>query len=765
MTTRRPILAAMTGVRSPEETPVRPAAMQAAPAEAEPARRWTRRDLAWEAAWAAGAGLVSLLLAGWVLRIWDMSLHVPLVADGDGVFGILLVKLLESQTWLGVNPDLGYPFGSATYDMTTHYSDFSQLLILKALTLVADSPPAIVNTFFLLTFPLVTVSAYAVLRGLRFERLIAAVCAVVYALLPFHFLRSEAHLFLSAYYAAPVGCWLALGALGRVPLVRRRPDAAGWRAYLTAPTLVTVAACLLAGSSDGYFAVLSASLILAAGLIRVLAERRARVFATAAVLATLVLGTLVVVEAPTILWHQANGANELVAQRSPYESEFYGLKLINLVLPQPDHRIGPLDDLSRRHYSKTSLTGEGPLAALGTLLTVGFVFILAAVVAAAAGRRPRNLLARDAGLLTGAAFVIGTVGGVSALVSYLVTPTIRAWNRISPLIAFLALIGLAILLTRAWERYRPRTVVAALAAAALLAFATFDQTTERMVPNHEGTLAQWRIDANFVRAAEQALPPRAPVYQLPYVPFPENPPVNRMNDYDLMKGYLHSDDLRWSYGAMKSREPDDWQRAASSYDVEDQITAAAAAGFEAVYVDTFGFEDGGADVVRRIESVLGTTATVVSQDGRLLLYDLAPLDRRASERPELEEALLRAVSTENGPGFYDPEPGQVWARAASEIRLENPGRTARRVRFEAAVATPGTAPARVTFTGPDVSRTVTSRPAKETGLRLFLTLPPGTSTLKIRTDAPDEPADPRDLRLRLIAPRLVDEQLERAAEG
>ena len=48
------------------------------------------------------------------------------------------------------------------------------------------------------------------------------------------------------------------------------------------------------------------------------------------------------------------------------------------------------------------------------------------------------------------------------------------------------------------------------------------------------------------------------VFQLPYMPFPDGGVVHRMTDYDLVRGYLHSDGLHWSFGAMSGR-PEDWQ--------------------------------------------------------------------------------------------------------------------------------------------------------------------------------------------------------------
>ena len=215
---------------------------------------------------------------------------------------------------------------------------------MKLLTVVTDSPGVVVNVFFLLTFPLVAASAYVVLRALGFARPVVAACAVVYALLPFHFLRGEGHLFLSAYYAVPVGAWLVLGVMGRVPLALRRAGEHGVRAWLTRATLITAGACVLAGSSDVYFAVLIAAVALAAGVVRALVDRRLKAARPAVIVAAAVLATLTAVEAPTIVWHMRHGGNATVTQRLPWESEAFGLKFANLVLPQPGHRAQPLAD-------------------------------------------------------------------------------------------------------------------------------------------------------------------------------------------------------------------------------------------------------------------------------------------------------------------------------------------------------------------------------------------------------------------------------------
>ena len=62
-----------------------------------------------------------------------------------------------------------------------------------------------------------------------------------------------------------------------------------------------------------------------------------------------------------------------------------------------------------------------------------------------------------------------------------------------------------------------------------------------------------------------------------------------MVDYDQVHPYLHSDELRWSYGAMKGRPED------VGDDVESP-SQAAALGFAGVAIDRFGYADNGAAV-------------------------------------------------------------------------------------------------------------------------------------------------------------------------
>src|SRR5262249_34041228 len=86
----------------------------------------------------------------------------------------------------------------------------------------------------------------------------------------------------------------------------------------------------------------------------------------------------------------------------------------------------------------------------------------------------------------------------------------------------------------------------------------------------------------------------AMVFQLPYMPFPECGPGHNLKDYELLRPYLHSTRLRWSHGAIKGRETDEWQKMVAALPAPDMLERLIASGFSGLYIDRRGYADRGA---------------------------------------------------------------------------------------------------------------------------------------------------------------------------
>jgi phosphoglycerol transferase len=544
------------------------------------------------------AAALALFAACLVLEVWNAELRRPFDYSGDASFTAAVVTNVVEEGALWENEELGAPRGQELYDFPVFAGDNAHLAIVRALGVVVRDPIVALNLFFLMTFPLAAFTAFLVLRRLGVRLPGALLASVLFALLPYHFLRGEDHLFLAAYWAVPLGCFLVLSVLSDVPLVTP---------LRSRRALAILAACVIVGSAAVYYAAFTLVLLTAAGVLSALARRSRRPLVTTAVLGAAIVAALVINFAPAIVDRLREGSNPAV-ERFAFETEVFSLRPLQLVLPVPDHRIGALARVSN-DYEKHVGSTEASFAALGAVGTFGLGVLLGTLLLAAvrSGAPRGDPLLRYAAVSAFVALLFAMTGGLAPIVSYLVSPQLHAWNRLSVFIGFFALLAVALLLDRLEGR------VAWAVAAALLVVGALDQTTGAMTPRYGEVQRDWRSDAQWVGAVDAALPEHAAILQLPYVPFPSSPPVGRMVDYDHVRPYLHSDDLRWSYGAMKGREED----------IGDDVSVAEArdAGYAGIGVDRFGYADNGAAVeadVRRVTQA----EPIVSPNGRLAFYRL-----------------------------------------------------------------------------------------------------------------------------------------------
>lgn len=727
------------------------------------------RAIAWrvELAWLAATMLVAVLVAVWVLRLWTARLHVPFWGlENDAAFSLMTVKDTITSTWVQFNDRLGAPYGQSMLDFSAISGDNLRYLLLKAFTPVSQDVAAVTNAYYLLTFALTSGTAFVVQRVLAISRPVAALCAVLFAVLPYHFLRGEMHLMLVAYEAVPLSALLILSVLLGRPRLRRRPGG-GLRAWATPTTLITLVCCVVIASSSLYYAVFTMMLLVLAAPIAAVATGDRRRLYEGAALTVAILGVLTFNLAPNIIDQLAHGANPAVAGRAPQESEIYSLNLAHLVLPTSGHRLKPLAELEQRHLT-TSPLPSGSMATLGVIGTLGLGLGFVLVVAGALRGRAlseRWRLAQAAGLAALLAFLIATTGGISALFAYIVTPQIRGWDRMSVFIAFFSLVVVGVLLDAMRQRLVLRRHGPWLAGAALVAIGVvgvLDQTSPTFARDQDQINAEWTSDARFVKAIEQRLPNDAEVFQLPYQSFPEAPLVaNMKSSYELVRGYLHSNRLRFSWGAMNGR-PADWSHALADAAPDDVLASAAAAGFQGLWIDRAGYLDQGAGIEAVARRLTGSQP-LVSENGRLVFYDLRPyleaLRRRAGAQAvtALGQVTLHPDAITWGAGFAAPEVAGAdvtlgMGPAGGFSITSGPG-AERSVVVSATLTSdkPGT----VVFGWPDGTTQTLRTGSKPVSLRRALQLRPGENPVSVTTDAAASSGAPPgapDVRLRIVDP-------------
>jgi phosphoglycerol transferase len=254
---------------------------------------------------------------------------------------------------------------------------------------------------------------------------------------------------------------------------------------------------------------------------------------------------------------------------------------------------------------------ENSTSSIGIVGAIGFLALLVLVIGARERTDERLVFLS---ILTISFVVFCTVGGMSSMFAIIVSPMIRAWNRASVFVGFFSIAAALLLVQQALSRVAGSAarIAAPAAALALFAIGMFDQTTPACVACSAGEAAAYTADGAFVASVEKAVPPNSMIYQLPYMAFPEMPPINRLGSYDEAVGFLHSKTLRWSFGGMKGRQGDLFYRALAQQPIEQQIDTVRRMGFAGIWIDRRGYEDDGKALAENITEKLGHGPTVTS---------------------------------------------------------------------------------------------------------------------------------------------------------
>jgi phosphoglycerol transferase len=563
----------------------------------------------------ATALCVALLIL--VLQLWRADLRIPIYYGTQSDLTAVsagIKNLIDNGSYLR-NSRLGAPGISETYDYpgnnVLHYA------IMKAIGFIVGSWGLTLNLYFFLGFVFSVWSALLVLRQFKVAYPLAIAASLLFAFAPYHFYRNENHLELSAYYLIPPTV------LVLVWLLRR-----DIRKLWSPKGVVSIGVCALVGCAGVYyafFAVLLLALPVLYGLLKDRSFQRARVapYLIVVTSAVLLLGLV-----PTWIYTAQHGKNAEIAVRVPHEAEVHAFKMTQLVFPVTGHRVPVLARI-KACYNKSlspSPISEGDGSALGMIGAAGFVFLLLLPLTGLSGARHRSVF-RALALLNLCAFLIGTVGGVGSIFAWLCSPLIRAYSRIGIYIAFVSIAAMALLADEFWQRWgtnRIRRGILTLALVPVAALGILDQTTRADIPPYDRVKSLYRNDAEFFARVERSLPGSAMVLQLPYMFYPEGGGVRGMADYDPLRGYLHSTNLRWSYGAIGGRHTDAWLRDLESRPIEDIAEGAAAAGFSGIYLDRAGYSDRAAELESRLRALLARQP-IVSTDGRYAFYELSPI--------------------------------------------------------------------------------------------------------------------------------------------
>jgi phosphoglycerol transferase len=581
----------------------------------------------------SAAAVVSLVIVFFVLQLWRADFNIPIayewrdlkqggealdpIGSNDVLLFCSLFKGMRENGWFLHNPALGAPGELDFHDYPI--GENLQFFAIKFLEWLTPTYGMTANIYFLLGFPLCMVSTLFVLRQFKIGYALAVAGALLFTFAPYHFLRGQQHMWLATYFTVPLMVLVVFWVLDGEPLFPIVPGKKGFPIGITRKGVTAVLICALVASTGIYYSLFGFFLMFVAGLLRC---RTWKWLVPPAILAGVIFVTLFLNTLPTILYQSEHGKNPEVPNRYPAQVEYFALRITQMLAPVMHHRVPALAKFSSAYYESAPLVTENATACLGLVASAGFLVLLIWLLGLRwpTAREP-TLTALSA--MNVCCVLLATMGGFCSLLAFGVSPVIRCFNRISIFIAFFAL--LAVLF--AFEKLRERWAASGgfgwgFSLVLLVGIGLADQTTEFFVPAYTQSAATFHSDDSFVRRIEEKVPPGAMIYQLPFMPFPEGPP----GEMALLRGYLHSKSLRWSFGAMTGRETDTWNKRTVWADGNFQriVQVLIEKGFKGIYVDRQLLRQSFREP-EKIEGFLKQTVDatpIASEDGRLAFYNL-----------------------------------------------------------------------------------------------------------------------------------------------
>jgi hypothetical protein len=668
----------------------------------------------------------------WTPSAW----RTPIAYEGDALEQMATAKAFGSGEVLPVAskivPSLGAPFAANWNDFPlTEEGLFVWLGLLVRIFGVFLGA----NLGVLAAHLLAAASFYLVSRALRAERIWAATGAFLFSMSPFAFGRGLAHLTLNYYWHVPLGLLVALWCFRSTPIGHDRRKV--WACVATA---------VIFGVQNIYYSAIFFQFLVLAAAVCLLRGSSWRQVALPLAIAFILLSVVLLMNADTLLYRFAHGPNPTAVTRNYRDLEKYALKPIELFLPFR-HSVVAFQDWARRNYfSQTGIPGEIGFVYLGITGIVGLVTLIWATAKAGLDcpvRRPPWQFGFVAWVI-----LFSIIGGINGFLGMIGLILFRGTNRYSVVILALVLLFLVERLSIITSQWKRGIVWAVAGLVAAVGF--FDQTPVRRWARRATEKAQAlvRDDARFTSALEAKLGPGAMVFQMPIVDFPEGANVGAMDAYAHLRPYLHSRTLRFSFGSVKGRPRERWQRDTLRLGLPHLLQELEKFGFAAVMINKKAYQDGGAEIVSAL-AARGRMA-VLAQTDDLVGIALIPV-REPIQPPVFEK------------GWSDLEGDRTsdwrWSLGDADIILTNPLPKTQSQRITFKLHTIQPRQVEIFFGAQKLYSAQVPQFERSAPVELSLVLRPGPNTLHFKTDKPGAPpsaTDPRPLAFRLFDFRLTD---------
>ena len=554
----------------------------------------------------------SFFLGFYLLGGFQVGYSVPLSYTDDGLFVLVYVKLLLAGHWNLSSQDLAYPFGMNLCDFPG--SDFGNRAFFVLFSLFTKDPVVAFNLYAYLSFPITACATFFVSKKIGLTKLNSFAISILFAFSTFSLQRliHFGHLVYMCNFVVPI--FFYLGYLIYNYDVEEKEDNVGWK-----KVILTVLLLFLLSSFGVYYAFFGCLVIATSGILGSVRFCNRRNFLISMVACCAVFIGFLINMLPTVINSVQNGKNNEIAVRNAGETDIYGLRLTQMLVPHSDHRIKLFRNINKKYTETFTFINENKTSALGLIGGLGFLLSIFVILFFIELKKSNSSIKYFA-IIGGVLFLYGVMGGFGSMFSFSIVPIFRGVNRISVFISLSSLTVFFLFFQQVLETLFKNNTKKYLIMIFVLFIGIFDQTFKIPLSYHEKNKMVYLSDKYFVEKIEELMIPGGAVFQFPYMAFPEVPPIGGVETYGLARGPINSNKIKWSYGAIKGRMADDLFKVLSEQDITKQLEIIRSMDFKGIYIDRRGFTDQGLQLERQIEQFFNIKPSIVSLDNNLSFF-------------------------------------------------------------------------------------------------------------------------------------------------
>lgn len=559
--------------------------------------------------------LIPLIVMISAYGLWHRDWNVPLNAAGDATgFLIDCANYIKGESRIN-SKTYALPIG--VRNSFTLFEAVIPNFMMKIISCFVNESGMVMNLYYICTYPLTAIVMYFVLRRLEYHYIISMSLGIVYALLPGHWLRGVEHYAVGSSFFLPLICIVSIklieGSFCKEEWKNEKINVKNfWLSLEKKEFVCAIVFIYLITGCTLYYGFFSAFIIFFSALLGAASCARARELLYGGLLLVFDgIGLFICGIFPEILskFLGSNAVTDIASTRVISDIEFYGMKIIQLLLPVPGHNNSVFANI-RNWYDSNFLhfQNENAKSTLGLIMSIGFVVSILAVFF----YKEQNRIVQI-GKLNLFLICVATIGGLADIVG-VITASFRTYNRMSFFIAAFSILCIAELFRQVDKRFLVKVFLSFF----ILVTAIYDQIPADMKEDDEQYCTKadaWYEDKNFFDKIEEFEGAGAKILQMPYAYSDEFQQTVIEDTYPVNLPNCHVNGLQWSVGAPEYSENDLWLKHISRFSMEPRMRIAAAADFAGIALYKAGYtEDKYQEVLSELDRILGAPVVVHSND-------------------------------------------------------------------------------------------------------------------------------------------------------